>query len=106
MCLPMPRNARQKKRVTATAFDIVLVAITQLMAHYETELRDLARAQARDVIFEASVTGGMPVLRALHGRLAGDRLGEVRAILIVFFSSRRRHTRCSRDWSSDVCSSD
>src|SRR2546429_2716687 len=24
----------------------------------------------------------------------------------MFFSSRRRHTRCSRDWSSDVCSSD
>src|SRR5207245_7371869 len=23
-----------------------------------------------------------------------------------FFTSRRRHTRCSRDWSSDVCSSD
>src|SRR5690606_39611249 len=23
-----------------------------------------------------------------------------------FFSSRRRHTRFSRDWSSDVCSSD
>jgi len=23
-----------------------------------------------------------------------------------FFSSRRGHTRCSRDWSSDVCSSD
>src|SRR5690606_3345186 len=26
--------------------------------------------------------------------------------LIFFFSSRRRHTRFSRDWSSDVCSSD
>src|SRR5690606_40227822 len=25
---------------------------------------------------------------------------------IIFFSSRRRHTRFSRDWSSDVCSSD
>src|SRR5690606_39421174 len=24
----------------------------------------------------------------------------------VFISSRRRHTRFSRDWSSDVCSSD
>src|SRR5258705_728848 len=24
----------------------------------------------------------------------------------VFFSSRRRHTRCLSDWSSDVCSSD
>src|SRR2546429_3267199 len=27
-------------------------------------------------------------------------------IVFFFFSSRRRHTRCSRDWSSDVCSSD
>src|SRR5256884_447391 len=27
-------------------------------------------------------------------------------ICCFFFSSRRRHTRCSRDWSSDVCSSD
>src|SRR5256884_991698 len=27
-------------------------------------------------------------------------------MIIFFFSSRRRHTRCSRDWSSDVCSSD
>src|SRR5690606_39737025 len=26
--------------------------------------------------------------------------------LYYFFSSRRRHTRFSRDWSSDVCSSD
>src|SRR5699024_11616625 len=25
---------------------------------------------------------------------------------IFFFSSRRRHTRSKRDWSSDVCSSD
>src|SRR5437868_13717697 len=24
----------------------------------------------------------------------------------IFFSSRRRHTRSKRDWSSDVCSSD
>src|SRR2546429_312187 len=27
-------------------------------------------------------------------------------VVYFFFSSRRRHTRCSRDWSSDVCSSD
>src|SRR2546422_11338577 len=27
-------------------------------------------------------------------------------VYFFFFSSRRRHTRCSRDWSSDVCSSD
>src|SRR5690606_40263990 len=27
-------------------------------------------------------------------------------VFVFFFSSRRRHTRFSRDWSSDVCSSD
>src|SRR6266496_2030408 len=27
-------------------------------------------------------------------------------IAVFFFSSRRRHTRSLRDWSSDVCSSD
>src|SRR6185503_19814885 len=34
--------------------------------------------------------------------------GNNRALIlpVIFFSSTRRHTRCSRDWSSDVCSSD
>src|SRR5690606_39774923 len=30
----------------------------------------------------------------------------VNCVFFFFFSSRRRHTRFSRDWSSDVCSSD
>src|SRR3712207_8392984 len=30
----------------------------------------------------------------------------LRSDMIFFFSSRRRHTRYWRDWSSDVCSSD
>src|SRR5690625_7400009 len=30
----------------------------------------------------------------------------MRVLFIFFFSSRRRHTRWPRDWSSDVCSSD
>src|SRR4030043_1901199 len=37
----------------------------------------------------------------MHGRIHGYHL-----LINFFFSSRRRHTRCSRDWSSDVCSSD
>src|SRR5690625_5732116 len=28
------------------------------------------------------------------------------SLRVFFFSSRRRHTRWPRDWSSDVCSSD
>src|SRR5690606_41026945 len=33
-------------------------------------------------------------------------LSPILSLLRFFFSSRRRHTRFSRDWSSDVCSSD
>src|SRR5690606_40201315 len=33
-------------------------------------------------------------------------LWSVYTYFVFFFSSRRRHTRFSRDWSSDVCSSD
>src|SRR2546429_7304225 len=51
-----------------------------------------------------------PILIALGSlarMMAGIFLGTTRTeLLIFFFSSRRRHTRCSRDWSSDVCSSD
>src|SRR5699024_5906691 len=41
----------------------------------------------------------------------GERVGvEVEkseyGVYFFFFSSRRRHTRSKRDWSSDVCSSD
>src|SRR5437870_7031530 len=31
---------------------------------------------------------------------------ELVVVAVFFFSSRRRHTRWPRDWSSDVCSSD
>src|ERR1041385_9181465 len=36
-----------------------------------------------------------------HVREHGDAQSQ-----LFFFSSRSRHPRCSRDWSSDVCSSD
>src|SRR5439155_3105445 len=34
------------------------------------------------------------------------QLVDVHLLHFFFFSSRRRHTRWPRDWSSDVCSSD
>jgi homoserine dehydrogenase len=59
----------------------VVTANKQLMAHHGTELIDLARSKGLEVRFEASVAGGIPVLRALQEGLAGDRLVEVRGIL-------------------------
>src|SRR3989442_6007446 len=41
----------------------------------------------------------MCLLRVRYGNYS-------RSYVCFFFSSRRRHTRCGRDWSSDVCSSD
>src|SRR6266852_8266085 len=35
---------------------------------------------------------------------AGQKVADINAVFV--FSSRRRHTRCYRDGSSDVCSSD
>src|SRR3712207_6511430 len=52
---------------------------------------------------------GVPAERAREGGTDAYLLADVgRAYLVVpfFFSSRRRHTRYWRDWSSDVCSSD
>src|SRR3989442_7598767 len=34
------------------------------------------------------------------------RIAPLCQVALFFFPSRRRHTRCGRDWSSAVCSSD
>src|SRR5215813_14693630 len=51
---------------------------------------------------------GYGATRALFKRLAFYYVCEMHSLkfIVFFFSSRRRHTRCGRDWSSDVCSSD
>src|SRR5262245_66593719 len=55
-------------------------------------------------IFGRKVIGGS----GLHIEDANDRIAHQHrhGQLGFFFSSRRRHTRCLSDWSSDVCSSD
>src|SRR5207249_6359029 len=40
------------------------------------------------------------------GCLRAEDAGNPEPGVSFFFSSRRRHTRSKRDWSSDVCSSD
>src|SRR3712207_8116242 len=44
--------------------------------------------------------------QANHNVWAGGRRDYLQERVMLFFSSRRRHTRYWRDWSSDVCSSD
>src|SRR2546421_901883 len=49
----------------------------------------------------------MIVVFFLHSdAVSRDRIMSGAQTCVFFFSSRRRHTRSDRDWSSDVCSSD
>src|ERR1035438_10633208 len=41
-----------------------------------------------------------------YARLSWSTYNKLSSLSLFFFSSRRRHTRCLSDWSSDVCSSD
>ena len=45
------------------------------------ELLALARRQKRELLFEASVAGGIPIVRAVREGLAGDRLFRIEGIL-------------------------
>ena len=79
-----------------TAGKSIVTANKQLMAHHGNELLELARARGLEVRFEASVAGGIPVLRALQEGLAGDRLVEVRGILngtCAYILSRMQNER-------------
>src|SRR5699024_10926246 len=52
-----------------------------LLAVYGDELYELAEKNGRDLYFEASVAGGIPILRALNESYIGDNLQEVLGIV-------------------------
>ncbi|MDR7447544.1 MAG: homoserine dehydrogenase, partial [Armatimonadota bacterium] len=58
----------------------VVTANKQLMASRGRELLEAAEASGADLFFEASVAGGIPVIRTLKESLAGDRVREIAAI--------------------------
>src|SRR2546421_6951355 len=79
-----------------------------LVAVIKEALRDAERPQwARFVpALEHSACGGWPLLDGAVINIAPRLVGSGVHPCLFFFSSRRRHTRSDRDWSSDVCSSD
>src|SRR5262245_38809687 len=59
----------------------VVTANKQLLSTHGVELLALARDQRRELLFEASVAGGIPIVRAVREGLAGDRLLRIAGIL-------------------------
>src|SRR5262245_63877467 len=72
------------------------------MIHMLNERRSLSASHAgkRMIGQRSSVT------IIINSNLSRPLLSLLLSFLFLFFSSRRRHTRCLSDWSSDVCSSD
>src|SRR5262245_24572464 len=71
----------------------------------------LAASNHRSELFQVVAQGAVRVLLGFQrgvvfADLTLQRLDFGLGLCVFFFSSRRRHTRCLSDWSSDVCSSD
>ncbi|HXW80097.1 MAG TPA: homoserine dehydrogenase [Acidimicrobiales bacterium] len=59
----------------------VVSANKELLANHGGELWDAASAAGVDLLFEASVAGGIPLIRALRESLAGERIHRVMGIV-------------------------
>src|SRR5205809_5328169 len=98
----MASPAGHQLGVWSVFIQIVGGLIIGLMARYGSEkIRGHGIPEALEAILIGSsrMEARVAVLKPLSSALSIGTGG-------FFCSSRRRHTRCSRDWSSDVCSSD
>lgn len=59
----------------------VITANKDLIALHEEELSELAYRNGRDLFFEASVAGGIPIIRMLKEDLAGNRIMKIMGIV-------------------------
>ena len=59
----------------------VVTANKALMADCGTELAQLAHENGADLLYEASVAGGIPIIRALRTSLAGEKINRVLGIV-------------------------
>src|SRR5471030_3416385 len=77
----------------------LLPRVARLMIHTPTAI---------SIFVCLSMVQLMAVFISMRCTLCGYFLTVALTLIFVvfFFSSRRRHTRCLSDWSSDVCSSD
>jgi homoserine dehydrogenase len=59
----------------------VITANKELLANFGRELSEAAEDRGVDLLFEASVCGGVPLVRALRESLAGDRIRRIMGIV-------------------------
>src|SRR6266536_2977455 len=82
---------------------VVAVLLKKKSTGRQADALGAFRSARQTLVDELGVEPG-PELRALESAIL--RQDDSLLLSAFFFSSRRRHTRSTRDWSSDVCSSD
>jgi homoserine dehydrogenase len=94
-------------RAALLAGKSVVTSNTRVVAHHGPALLALAERQGRQLRFEASVGGAMPIVRALSDGLGGDRVIRIDAILngsVNAVVSKMEASRCAIDEAiADAC---
>jgi homoserine dehydrogenase len=73
--------AKAAVETALTAKKHVITANKALLAHHGAALASLAEAQGVALNFEASVAGGIPIIKTLREGLAGNRVGKLFGIM-------------------------
>ncbi len=76
----------------------VVTANKELLANFGAELFEVAAASGVDLLFEASVAGGIPLIRPLRESLVGERIRRVTGIVngtTNYVLTRMTEERCS-----------
>lgn len=73
--------ARDLVRTALQAGKPVITANKELLAHAGAELFDVAAKAKVDLLYEAAVAGGIPLIRPLRESLAGERITRVMGIV-------------------------
>ena len=74
-------EAKQAIEIALRAGKQVVTANKDVMAEYGHELLKLADAKKCDLFYEASVAGGIPIIRTLEDGLASDRISSLMGIV-------------------------
>src|SRR5262245_15496038 len=92
------RTSCRRARTAPTAMENALQKCPDVNLVYT--INEPAAAGAWEALKGAGKADGSVLIVSIDGGCPGVKN------VNFFFSSRRRHTRCLSDWSSDVCSSD
>src|SRR2546421_4080887 len=95
------RTQPRSKAAKALANRDLLEIYRLMLLSRRIDDKEIQLKRQNKIFFQISGAGHEAVLAA-----AGRVLRPAYDWFYLFFSSRRRHTRSDRDWSSDVCSSD